>query len=715
MTAPDREVPVAAPSDTAPTETPSEPTSDKKRSRADTRAPTQQQITDTAVNFAGTNFIIDSVVGTSRSDRPARAVTGKVRESDVGTMLEHFVPPPSYDEAVARLQADRVVVLEGTAGCGRHTGAVALLREFTDGPLVALSPTITLQELAERSYQQGYGYVVLGRRNESQSAASSFDWMTVRDQVCEAGAYLVVTGTSSTGRRSAAESGQVVTWQRPAAGVVLRAHLDTATRDDNELDQLLKQLEAKVSDELSVAELVQLVRRIARADDPEQALGSVDEASGALVRSWFDHHGDDMDAVLDVTALTFLNGAHDRTFESLRRRLAQLMEHQLAPGRTVEPSQDPPALPAHRVTRFGPESLICARRVQGANGSRRALVFRAAAHRKHVLAELWERYEIPFWNGVRAWLWELVADLDDDSTDGLDNVGVVAHGLALLADVDFEEVSTSYLEDWSAGELGWIGQTAATYVLWLMCYRDGLEAVALDTASRWARNGTPSQRWTAAVAFSDELGVRYPTEAVRRLWHLVVTGADPKATASIALAILFSNLVEAGEDAGVVPGQLERQLDRLDRRRARGRVGDPHLRELTLDCVIHVLTARSGTNDQVAVMAYLHQRPDRADSVARLCATALRHRPWRLRTLRALWAGLQSLKDVSEEPQQDATVLGRALATHLRTEEWQDFTADFRRVDALSKEDRARPLVEALLAALDRLNPPDPPHVEGTS
>ena len=234
------------------------------------------------------------------------------------------------------------------------------------------------------------------------------------------------------------------------------------------------------------------------------------------------------------------------------------------------------------------------------------------AYRRYVLGELWARYEAPFWDALREWLNEIISEYDPVE---------IARGLCLLADVNLDEVTDLFLEPWARDEGSIPGMLTATYLLWWMCYDEALASAALQTTVRWTNQGSSAQRWTAALAFSGELGVRYPTDVTRRLWQLVTSGDEVSGPAQEGLARLFVTLVEEDQDASVILTMLDRHMVRFGRRGA-----DDRLMTLTMTSVLEILGARDERHHRPAIFVLLHEHPERADLVARLLAGTLCHR-----------------------------------------------------------------------------------------
>jgi hypothetical protein len=493
--------------------------------------------------------------------------------------------------------------------------------------------------------------------------------------------YLVTAGYHA---GHGAEAARHVPWLRPPLRAVLQAHLHEAP--DDVLDSLVK----AIPDEWTPTSVARLARRITGGEDALTAVDEFDVASRTQVRAWF---GPDRTRreVLEVTALAFVTGVGRRTFESLLARLeTQLASYMPTESAVSEDKDAPDTIPAARPSRMNPGGLVGVERIGSGAAVRQALVFRVPAYRRQVLVELSERYETPFWDAVCAWLNQVL-----DSHDSLQ----IAYGIALLAGVDFDEVDSSFLQTWSDGATGVVGQITVAYVLWLMCNEESLAPLALQSAVRWTNSGTAAQRWTAALAFSGELGVRYATDAVRRLWQLITQGNEVSEDSCRALADLFANLADDTDNAGIVLTMLGRHLKRHGRRGA-----DPRLRTLTMNSVLSVLSVRSARTGHRAAFSYLHANPDRTDAVAQLWAALLCHRGYRRSALQALWDGLNTLDDIGPDPRRDAAELGHALAAALPAPEHALLHRDLATFADRSRRRPAEPLVRALLAALEQLH-----------
>jgi len=618
---------------------------------------------------------------------PRGAPTGRLEDEEVRADTEHFCRPEDYDAALKRLNSDHVVALYGPAGVGKRTSAINLLREAGAGQLVVMSAISEFKSLSVRAYKKDFGYLIVNRIETSPPDDIDFAWRTVRDQVCAAGAYLVVTTVAASELKVDAVAQSA--WQRPDLAEVVRAYLAGHELSDEVVDEIVD----KFDDECSMTDIVGVLARIRDGVTPESALEKLAETSAHRVEKWFDAHLWDLAAVLDVAALAFLGAVRHRDFEALRTVLDAAMRHHgvlkpaTPPSKQKKSKKGEHEFTDRRRRRTSDDGLITEKRVAGRASERRVLAFRTENHRQHVLAELYRRFETPFWNAAADWLTTMVehqVDLD------------VACGLALLSGIDFDEVEHSYLEPWSKGKIGTNGQTTAVCILWEMCLEENTLPAALKVAKWWANHGDPEQRWAAAVAYSGYLGACDPVQAITQLWQLAINASAGYTEACYAMAALFDTLIDV-DDAGKVLSALQRQLHR-ERIRPRDHVAVGRARRVLSE----LLVLRDSKHQVPVTFRFLKKYPDRLDLVAHLWAQGLCYRPHRAVVLHALWQGLNRLAHVSDKPLELASRLGEALLGALPPNEIAPFYTDLRTVES-RKRDRAKPEQSPALVLLDML------------
>jgi hypothetical protein len=658
-----------------------------------------KQVADLIQNFGvvlapGSNFGANGSPDVVARDWLVRA-SGKLTPTEIEAALRHFVTPPSFEEARTALYGERVVVLEGNRGTGKFTGAIALLAQRVDR-LMALPPS-SLRFLSGRTYDKGIGYVLEGSPDESNTTEATVSWRMIRDRVRDAKAYLVVTSTVPA-HGAVRDAVPHIGWSPPPAQEVLNEHLPG--RDD-----VVSQLAAEASaSDYTMAELADAARRVAMGEPVADVLAGSDRVLADRVNAWFEMNRGDRGQVLEITALAFLAGVRERTFETELARLEELFIEALSLPKPMGFGPDAQALPQRRWERLD-DGLVARTDVSGPAATR-TLAFKSPRYRRHVLAELSRKYSAQFWDPVQEWLEEIVRDGKGP---------LVAAGLALLARVDFGEVRDQYLEPWSRAEQGWQGQLTATYVLWMMCYDEDTLPLALPTAKQWASNGNPAQRWTAAVALSGELGILYPVEAIDRLWQLVIQDVAIRGNACIAFAGLFASLVSVKKNAALVLTMMERWRNHLVQQARDNRQGqsnrkatnNKHIRDRAISTIIEVLSVREVKGSYPAVVRLLHDQPEHATLVGGLWAYAYRHIAFRMAAQNVLLEALTALRQPnSGEPPADAReterTLAEAVASALTYDEIEKLFAELSRREARFRTKQDESFTSILLAALDR-------------
>ncbi|MEV7233952.1 hypothetical protein AB0N06_08150 [Streptomyces sp. NPDC051020] len=621
---------------------------------------------------------------TERSGR-ARA-TGLLEGDEIDALLRSYIRPDCFDDAARELSRTGVVVLTGPQGTGKRSGAVALLRE-TVGPsadYVVLSPDIGLDQLAERTFDAGVGYVVLDRTGTAGTAggaagpSSDFDWRRVRDQLRHHRAHLVITTVHGVAGRPP-EAVRHLPWRPPALDKVVRARLVQARTPQETVDRAV----AGIPPHCPIAVVADAAQRIAAGANPDQAWKEHSGSAPQAVQEWFGVEEErSLREIAEVTTLAFAPGIGRRAFESLQELLERLLEPvyftpEAAPasadsaapdttGQAATPNgQDPQqrcrARPVDRRRSLARNTLITTEmQIYGAT-TREVMVFADAELRRWVLQALWRDHPTEYWDAVRHWLGAVV-DADPDPVLQLS----IASGLTLLGHIAFDEVVQSYLDPWARGESGEIGQTLAVYVLWYMCLEETQAAAALTLARTWAQSTHPALRGTALDAFSGQLGVTFPTDAVKWIWAVLRSGVlDKREERELGLQAwvqLFLTLVDCQEDASIVLDALAHQIRKEQRTRSAAYSATGLL---VLETTLWVFTATERLSGRPAVARYVADRPKEADVVAELWAAILCYRPLRRNALSALLVTARALPAVTSDPTAAAARLGHALAAAL--------------------------------------------------
>jgi hypothetical protein len=632
-------------------------------------------------------------------------VTGHLASAIVSTSIEFYAEPEPYASAREALVEDGAVALIGLAGIGKRTGAIVLLQDVLPegAPIVSLSPVMTLEHLAKKDYGKGQGYVIFDRFGAEHRREADHLWEVIRARLREAGAYLVVTMRKEDGHQP--ESVRHITWERPDLAGALRIQLG-ATATDEAIDEVCELMSA----EYTMDDLVKVAQKITDGTPPLDAVAAVlDQSELRAVQEWFGAEPT-REQILDITTLAFITGIGEREFELRRAKLEARLKKATPLPRPTAPQPTipiavgqviPAVKPAESTERKAPipqdrgrlrdHELIRLDRLVWDGVPRRVMIFREDGYRQYVLEELIDRFGILFWDPVQEWLHEAVLE---------DRLRLpIAAGLALLSYSSFDEIEESYLRPWSLGKAGWAGRYAAACTLWFMCLDEEQSPIALHTVDQWASYGSTEQRLSAIVAFTGELGVRYPSEASRRLWQLARQRNDLSVVAAAAFGDLFASLISREGGGRQVVTHLSKQVNELS---PIGKTRLLYQRSLLAAlCVVEALDP--GTGKQ-AIVEYICDHPDEIPVVAQMWAALLKYRPSRHRTLTCLHSGLKTLGELSPDAADLAQKLGDALGAALPMKEQAALAVDFtkRTRKPAKSADRSVALAKILIRALER-------------
>ncbi|MDI9832223.1 hypothetical protein [Streptomyces sp. KAU_LT] len=596
-------------------------------------------------------------IGAADSAHARRRAVGRLDAGEADAVLASYVEPDCFDDAVTALRRDGVVALVGPSGTGKRAAAVALVATVAGGSdYVVLSPGRSLEELANGrvEFTEGVGYVLLDRMREGSTATADFDWRRVRDTVREHGAHLVVTTVHEVQGR-APDAVRHVPWRAPDPAAVLRVRLVRARCAPETVERAVDLMPAGCR----TAEVVAAAERIGAGAEPDVVWKEYGSNAAAPVREWFAAERTPQEWA-EVTTLAFVTGAGFRDVETCQQRLERHVAHAFAEP-TDEEAAEAARRAADRRLSLARNTLVTVEERENGALTRTALVFAHQQYRAWVLRELWTMRSTAYWDGVRDWLTGLLRDGRADLEMQLS----IAQGLALLTPSAFEEVVQNYLHPWASGVAGPAGQSTATLVLHCMCLDESLAAVALGVARDWARSPDPLVRSTAAAAFSGQLGVRFPTDAVHTLLRLTGRGGG----AAFALAGLVAVLAECRQDTGAVFRPLAYRL-RAQRDLLAGRA-----KEGVLDAALTVLRARDARTGRPVCADVLVHSPGQTEKVGELWAGVLGNLPrWR-RAVDGLYATVAALPSACDDPDPVAVRLGRAVGTTLRPDERPALTA----------------------------------------
>jgi hypothetical protein len=622
-----------------------------------------------------------------------RRATGVLNRRDVDAALRAFVPPQPFERAGQVLREQHLVVLVADEGCGRRTGALALLRHAAgeDARLTSLSPALSFGQLAAKvRFESGVGYLVADYLGEGEAAAvREFEAAGLADKLRQAGAYLALTATP-VAVSSRALPRYCVRWTQPDLGRLF----DKGVRGAAIAPEHLESARLRAARLRTPQEVANLVRRL--VNDPQGAASVLHDAASNQVTSWFEGKPVKRE-VLAVAALTFLHGLPERVFEGHLARLLELAEEAGTPEPAAVPDLDR-ELVQRRIGFTRKHELVTVQRatVVGCVGpvNERVVVFRSPQHRGHVIVELYDKYGYELWEPLRRWLYEIAVSASPEVRVEL------AFGLALLARTAFGEVA-DVIDQWAGSEMAAARLTAAS-TLWWMCVEDPLLPAALQTAMRWVHNRGQLRAITAAIAFGGDLGLRYQSDALRWLWFLARRAERIGAVARQSIAYLFSSAVADSGSCRAVLTVAGREL-----RQAVASETDERTMRAVRQAVVAMLGASDGQTDEPVVVSLVREQPDNLPALGALWADVLGSAPHRREAFEIL---VRCLSALGPEHREHVRLLGDAVLSGLPELHQQILRRDL--THAASQAARAgRPshdLVSALLGLQIRSTEPNP-------
>jgi hypothetical protein len=609
-------------------------------------------------NIEGASF------GISGSRPGSRRMSGPVSQHEMAAALTCYARHDSYRTAARKLESNNLVALIGNAGTGRRTAALNLLHDLVGAGrnVVELSPATTLEQLAGREYRKAPAYLLCDwPKDDVDGSIADFHVREIRRRVRDDGAYLVITGTTT----SLPEEDRIL-WLPPPARDILRAH-----RVAPEVADLAA---AQITADHAMTDVVALARDLASGGALDDALGRLESAGRRDVVAWFDGRRT-RGELFEMAAMAFTTGLPESRFESLLAQLDSLAGIGVEKEDAI--SADDP-MPSRRLLRVAEGSLFSL-------SSERRLEFKVEGHRTHVMRELYQRHGMRLWDPVSEWLHACAAQREPSVQ------AEIARGIAILASVaDYSYVESTFLTPWARGSGVMRSQaTAAMAVSWL-CLDERTRPEVLRTVSLWTRASAARPKFTATLAWSGELGIRFPLEAVRMLWWQIRDSEKPVRPAEIALARLFAALTEASGNALPMLDWLAKKIGN-DRRI--GRAVDPLIR-----AILSVLSAPADGVGIPTVTTHLRNRRDSAAPLAKLWSAVLVKRPYRKEAMAALYDAVCAFDERDDDDRDRVRALFVALVEALPEKERPLLAHDLRRYAISRNADENR--LEILLSLL---------------
>ncbi|MFE9371695.1 hypothetical protein ACFYM2_18240 [Streptomyces sp. NPDC006711] len=441
------------------------------------------------------------------------ASSGFLRDHDVAQLTAVFQGCPSFEDALARLRDEHVVVLMGSRASGRRAAAVALLHQSGASPIRLLDPG-TAPGAVTDVLEGSPGFLLRDLTTSRSRPLLEPHLLAMRDALRRDGARLVITVEAS----AALKNIPCVQWEPPAARDILSAHVQRMVGRDawaqlkrlpvveeflsrphqpGETAKFAGQLAAHHRGELSAERLTELTRS-ALADRITQWLTEPEKENGEELRD-----------KAFLVSLAVFDGAPYAVAAELGDALFVLLQ------KTANPHESP------RIPIFG-SSLSSRLELAQASGCVRDEVtewgpvpqymaeFQDDQTARLLLREVWTVHPSARVALVR-WLQQL-------AVDGRPMVRTrAAAATAYLAEADLPSAMALLIEPWASGKsyTGWLSAANALSLARL------LDVTAVSRILHaWCTGEHPSRRWTAIRTYG-LLGPLNPLEALRALLDAV--------------------------------------------------------------------------------------------------------------------------------------------------------------------------------------------------
>ncbi|QIJ64188.1 hypothetical protein [Streptomyces sp. JB150] len=547
----------------------------------------------------------------------AAHVAGEIPREQLDALAERFAEGPVFAAALARLREERVLVLAGPHGCGRHAAARMLLHRLGLPAVHALSEETTPGTLSAQLTRPG-GHLLRDLPLTRNRPLRDTHLYAAADQLRKADGYLVVTVEKSPFLSGVSP----FAWRPPAAEDVVRAHLAAVRPDDTARLLAL----GPVRDFLArgghrPAEAAGFAATLAGYDgSPAADARLVDFGQAAVEKQCRDRLGDTRTDLRDKAFLISL-AVFDRAPYVLAAELADKL---LVHLQRLQHPERPPEIPVFsplaaetRLERAGAKGEVRGEETEWGTVPQFTAYFPREDTPRALLAEVWTGHPSAR-PALVAWLKELARDRRPLVRTR------VAAATALLARADLPSAVALIIDGWAVSKAFGPRVTAANALVLAQL----LDApVVLRLLTQWCTDPHWARRWTAIRA----LGLLAPLRP--ELTGPALGALAARARADHSGPAESANLIESTAlllSVGTRRGEMLSELVRLLQEDA------PSVRSLALAAFVR---ACENTEEGALVEWYADTgmyEPDSAHDLATLWRTALGDRGHTRQALNAL-------------------------------------------------------------------------------
>ena len=444
--------------------------------------------------------------GRSDAIGPASA---PILQTDVEALATVFQGCPSFDEALARLRTERVVVLSGGHATGRRSAAMMLLFRLGIDRMRDLEPHTSPIALREQ-LNSAAGYVLSNMPTSRSHPLRKLHLAAMREQLERTGGHLVISVEPS----SAIGDIPSVRWEPPSVEEMLHSHVaglvgDAAWTDLSKLP-LVKEFLDREHPPGEVAQFADQLASLHRGETSEQELATFGEAAvDSQVARWLTGETPHLRDKAFLISLAVFDDAPYAVAAELSDRLFVLLQK-------IEDPATPPRIPVFGSSRDTRLQLARGHGYMQPEVTDWGLLYQFVARfqdkrvAQALLKEVWNLHPSAR-PALAAWIHQL-------AKDGRPLVRTrAAAAAALLATADFPSAMAHLIEPWA---------DANSFSSWLTAANALTLTVLLEVPPApgilhsWCTGEYKSRRWTAIRAYG-LLGAVYHEEILRALLDAV--------------------------------------------------------------------------------------------------------------------------------------------------------------------------------------------------
>ncbi|MFI5865582.1 hypothetical protein [Streptomyces sp. NPDC051546] len=531
-------------------------------------------------------------------------VSGEIPQETMDRLAEGFVSlDTGFDSLLARLRAERVLVLAGDPSTGRRTAGLMLLHRLGITPVHALDRTTNPDDILPK---ENCGHVLLDLKTSRTQPLREAQVLALRGRLRDKDSYLVIT----TGHSPYIEDTiQVARWTPPAEEEVLSAHLRARTDETTAARLLaLPNVAEFLTREHQLREVARYATVLVREDGDEIEEYSL-LALKRQIQEWFEESENTFhlrEKAFLIALAVFDNGPYpltaelsDALYERLRRTGNDDFQERIPVfgthiGKRLQTARARPR-PAEEVTEWGPVRQLNAE----FKDDRTALL---------LLSEVW--------TGHPAARPALIRWLTDLATDGRPFVRTrAAAAVAVLARNDLPSAMALIVESW-ADDGNTTRRTTAVSAL-TFAHRISVPNIP-RIIDGWSAGDTNARRCWVAIRVHGLIGSERPEETLAMLRAQArhqhdKTKPDQQIVDELPESVALLILSPARERT---LSDLLRTLD-----------DHPAIRKLTLDGFLAACTRHTEDTTPPILEAFTYS-PEAAPHIARLLRTALGDRAY---------------------------------------------------------------------------------------